>query len=236
MRLLLYSDAHLDAVTAGMRRIDDVDAAFSRVANVAREREVDAAVFLGDLADPDCGSILVRVLDSALQLAKSLENDDITSIWLAGNHDVIQDGSGATTLRPLRAVASKVAERPATIYFDEVKMILLPYPSRAAAYDPELYVRDNAAPVPGFAEKTIVLAHATSLRGARQGSESGDLARGGDFPFPVDECKRQGAAFMGNGHFHHGQVTPDGVHVPGSLVRLRFDEESNSPGILVVDV
>ena len=40
---------------------------------------------------------------------------------------------------------------------------------------------------------------------------------------------------MLNGHYHRMQEA-GGVRIPGSLVRLRFDEEHNDPGFLVLEV
>lgn len=241
MKILLFSDWHGDQSTAGLRRIDDLEGAFERVLAIAIEREVDYAFFLGDLADPDCGSILVRVLDSALSLAARLCAVGIGSIWISGNHDVLEDGSELSTLHPIRHArvgdfASIVVERPTSLVFGKKNLVeatLLPFTSRSAPYDPAEYMRANPFKQNGG---RIVLGHCTSIRGARAGSETTDLARGGSLEFPIEECKRQKVTFMACGHFHHGQVTPDGVHIPGSLERLRFDEERNSPGILIAEV
>lgn len=231
MRLLLFSDLHLDAVTAGMRRADDLDLALANVVEIAVSRECDAVACLGDIADPDCGSILVRAVDSMLNMIAVLNSYKKRSYFVAGNHDTVEDGSGVTTLRPLRHSASVVAERPMTVLDPSgLAIILLPYPSRATAYDPELYVRENCK------GGELVLGHMTGIDGVEVGSESRDFARGSAMPFPLRECRRQNALFLANGHFHRQQVTAGGIHIPGSLELLRFDEEGNQPGVMIVEV
>lgn len=237
--MLFFSDAHLDQSTAGLRRIDDLEGAFKRVLAYAIEREVSLVVFKGDLADPDCGSILVRVLDAALGIASDFAAHGIASRWVRGNHDVIEDGSGLSTLTPVgRIKGARVFDRPEHEFFKDapfrdVEVLYLPYPSRASIYDPAQYMQGN--PFSGTGAR-VVIGHCTSVRGAVAGSETNDLARGGNVEFPIEECKRQNVTAMFNGHFHAQQTTPDGVHICGSLERLRFDEEHNHPGILIAEV
>lgn len=234
MRFLVFSDLHLDAVTAGMRRIDDLHQGLVQVANIAVERGADVVACLGDISDPDAGSILVRAYDSLFGFVTSMQAADKHVIFVAGNHDVIEDGSGATTIRPLRHVGVNVAEQPRTFASGEVDIICLPYASRATMYDPDRYVSSYRRS-PG-ARAAVVLGHMTGLDGVQVGSESRDFARGSSMPFPVEACRKIGVSYMCNGHYHRAQTTPDGVHVPGSLARLRFDEETNLPGVLVFDV
>lgn len=237
MKFLVFSDAHLDAVTAGMRRIDDLERAFDRVHALACENDVERVVFLGDLADPDCGSILVRVLDVALGLASALADDGIVSHWVAGNHDTIEDGSGFTTLRPLRAARRTfVHEVPQSFAFggsNLVEAMFLPYAARNLRYDPEAWMQENSFRLSGG---RVVFGHMTGIDGVKLGSETYDFARGGSMPFPLEECRRQKVDLMFNGHFHREQTTPGGIRIPGSLARLRFDEEHNAPGVLIAEL
>lgn len=230
MKGLIFSDVHGDASTAGMRRIDDIEQAYSNIVSLAVQHKVDKVFCLGDLADPDCGSILVRVLDATFELVYKLHASltGIETIFVAGNHDVIEDGSGISTLHPLRHVA-RVHEKPGLQVIDGFTMAFLPYPSRTMMYDP-VKVIEIPRPI------DAVFGHCTALRGVRSGSESSDLARGGDLNFPIDECIRSGVDKMFNGHWHHQQTTSDGVWIPGSLERLRFDEETNQPGILLFEL
>lgn len=237
MKILLFSDAHGDSSTAGMRRIDDISRGFQRVTSIALEREVDIVSYLGDLADPDCGSIIVRVLDQMFLMATTLSDNHITFFLIAGNHDTIEDGSGISTLHPLDRISNVfVYERPGGMTIGDYEFAFLPYPTRVTHYDPAKVLPTLFDAEKQRGRKRIVLGHCTDVRGARAGSESGDLARGGSLSFPIDQCKELEVDLMGNGHFHHQQVTEDGVHIPGSLECIRFDEEQNTPGIFIVTI
>jgi DNA repair exonuclease SbcCD nuclease subunit len=234
VKILHTSDWHLDAVTVGMRRIDDLKAAVQRTVDIAIEKKVDAYVFHGDLADPDCGSILVRVLAIAIDTALALAHADIPSFWIAGNHDVIEDGSGLTTLHPLAQLRSKVHvyEAPEIVMWDEdCEIVFLPFTSRTALYDANEFMQRH--PFTEGVKRRMVFGHCTGLDGVVIGSESRDMARGAELPFPIAECRRQDVTLCVTGHWHRQQRTPDGVYIPGTLERLRFDEEGNAPGIFI---
>lgn len=235
MKILHTSDWHLDAVTCGMRRIGDLERAVRRTVQIAGEQRVDAYVFHGDLADPDCGSILVRVLAIAIEAARDLSSQGISNIWIAGNHDVIEDGGGISTLNPLGNLTphTRVAEKPMILSDLGVELVLLPFPSRTRLYDPDRYLRDNP---PRVGQRRAVLGHCTGLDGVQMGSESRDMSRGAELSFPLAACFEHGVALMANGHFHKQQLTDGGVWIPGALERLRFDEEGHTPGILITEV
>lgn len=215
-----------------MRRIDDVSKAFGEITGIAIERKVDAVFCLGDLGDPDAGSILIRLYDTILKMAMRLNMMHIDLFMVAGNHDVIEDGSGLTTLHPLNQAGVRIFERPRLVDYRGCNIAFLPYPSRVTQYNPVDVVNSFADPK----LKRVVMGHCTAVPGAKAGSESGDLARGGSFDFPLEACKAKGVIFMANGHFHHQQITPDGVHIPGSVEKFRFDEEYNIPGIFIVTI
>lgn len=223
-----------------MLRIDDLDHALSQVADLAAARSVNVVVCCGDIADPDCGSILVRVYDVLIRMAAKLEMNNIPFFIVAGNHDTIEDGSGRTTLHPLRNVPGvRIFEQPdATAFYNlgvrYADVLFLPFPSRTSVYDPEDEVRK--AFVGKKDRKRVVIGHCTGIDDVQVGSETKDFARGSILPFPIEECIKHEVDFMGNGHFHKQQVTPAGIHIPGSLANLRFDEENHTPGILIASI
>jgi DNA repair exonuclease SbcCD nuclease subunit len=107
VKILATSDWHLDATTAGFDRFDDVSEAIEEAISVAVAERVDLFVFLGDLCDPDANRA-PRCVAKAIDVAQRLRNKMIPSRWLVGNLDVIEDGSGTSTLAPLAAAASAV--------------------------------------------------------------------------------------------------------------------------------
>jgi DNA repair exonuclease SbcCD nuclease subunit len=259
MRLFLTSDWHADASTSGFDRFDEIAAAARAAADDAarfkREGGDPLFVFSGDLCDPDTTRAF-RAVSLAIDLALGLSARGVPSLWIAGNHDVIENDRGATVLEPLAKVAWKggydgraeirVAEEPLQWSFKTtgVQVVALPYVARARAYEPDLYV-DNCVPPDRATEalgwhvrRVVVIGHLT-VPGAERGSESLDFARGRDLVFPVEACRRRWGdrVTMINGHYHRRQTpTSDGVYIPGSLARLRHDEETHEPGYLTIDV
>lgn len=238
MKIFVVSDVHLDAVTAGVSRFEEISGLLMSVAERAVEESADAFFFLGDLCDPDSGPDVLRILPIAMHAIRKLDRAGVDSYWLAGNHDVVEDGRGTTTLDPLRGhyESAVVVTVPTISWNDNVAVCWLPFVERAANYDPEATVRDFYAKTPSA--KAHVVAGHLNLEGISPGSETTDMARGRDVFFPIDaatKCAPAGSkVLLMNGHYHRQQVYR-GVHVPGSLARLRFDEESHDPGYLVID-
>jgi DNA repair exonuclease SbcCD nuclease subunit len=73
-----------------------------------------------------------------------------------------------------------------------------------------------------------------SVPGVVPGEEVTEMPRGRDIRFPIEACA--GVDLLMNGHIHRRQVSPDGVVIPGSLAKLTFSEEENTPGFLIIDV
>lgn len=237
MKSLVYSDSHLDSSTAGMRRIDDLVGAYRRIVEITLQQRVRHVFFLGDLADPDCGSILIRVLDETMALIRTLNSHDVESTWIRGNHDVVQDGSDTSTLTPLRQMAgAHVIESPTMsrhAAWGSTEICFLPYPTRMSPYEPEEFLQQNRF---SSDKHKVVMAHCTGIDGVKVGSETRDMARGATLQFPLAECRRQDVNVMLCGHFHAAQTTESGIIIPGSLECLRFDEEHNEPSVVILEI
>jgi DNA repair exonuclease SbcCD nuclease subunit len=238
MKLLITSDWHLDFYTAGLERHHDVAAAVEYTVEKAEAEKVDHYLFLGDLADP--GVPAIAAVTWALWTAGKLARKGIESWWLAGNHDVIEDGRGTTTLSPLAAAGIEgvtVCEKPGhfSLQTAAIDLITLPYQARSSPTweDPEHAVAK--AREHGTARVCIVAGH-LMLPGMHPGSESTDMPRGRDIHFPLAAAKVIPGVQLFNGHYHRQQVTPDGVQIPGSLARLTFGEEQNTPAFLIVEL
>jgi DNA repair exonuclease SbcCD nuclease subunit len=115
MRLLMTGDFHLDAITAGHARHDEVRSAFGQVIERVRDQRIDAVLFLGDLCNPDRGSRTLRAVTAGIEMFQDLvRRTGCTVIAIAGNHDVVSDTTGLTSLSPLRAAfGGKWIDRPA---------------------------------------------------------------------------------------------------------------------------
>lgn len=241
MRILVTSDWHGDWSTSGVVRYDDIRAAARKVTEAAYDLEADLFVFLGDACDPDSqrAHLAVEILtESASRLAR----DGIPSRWLVGNHDVVEDGTGAHTLCALRGMERgfggdliMVYDRPTVEVVSkddvDVSIVALPYTAAASAYSPKEFVA-TAEVADG---PVVVLGH-LMIAGITVGSETVEMPRGRDVWFPIDEVReRWPRATCLNGHYHEA-TTFNGIIIPGSLERLTHGEESNEPGFVVVDV
>ncbi len=248
-RIVCVSDLHLDAVTAGVDRFDDVFEVLHKAVDHAIGSEADAFFFLGDLADPHT-TRAHRSVRAMAQACAPLLTHRIQPVLLAGNHDVIEDGTGATVLDVLAHVgASPLSPRLSTSpYFDVLydlkkhqpicKLMTLPFTASCLTYDPGELVRNWAAGKDMAGTQslpTVVLGH-LNLEGIKPGSETTEMPRGRDVFWPIrelTECFPR--AILLGGHYHTPQEY-NGVTIVGSAVRLRFDEKDNDPGFLVLEL
>lgn len=220
MKVFVTSDWHLDAVTHGIDRHDELAARAHEVADEAIKQGADVFMFLGDLCDPDRGSDVARALGVVVEIETKLAEAGVEAIWMAGNHDVIEDGTGRTVLSPLKTVA-RVVEEPSVITIQRTKFLLLPFTAAARPYSPKDFVDKSAI---GHGEFDIAVGH-LCVPGMTPGEESNEMRRGRDVTLPVDQLLRCSKMIL-NGHYHR-QTTMDGVHIPGSLAQLTFGEHAS---------
>lgn len=231
MRGLLSGDWHLDVVTAGFDRYEDGRDRVRDLTNAAIEEGVDFFVFLGDLTDPD-NVRSHRAVATAIGAYRLLKKNGVDSLWVVGNHDVINDGSELSTLVGLKAAGATVIEQPTLIEKAGHLIAVLPYPSKGLEYDPAGWVED----VDAYGAQPVLVVGHLSYPGVSTGSESAELARGRDVEWPVEAVrKRWPNAVLVGGHYHRRQEY-GGVSFAGSLERLSFGEENNEPGYLLVEV
>lgn len=236
MKILVTSDWHLDATTGGISRFAELDKAVNETVDAAIKHKVDAYFFLGDLCDPDSGSSVFRVIRLAQEAAIRLNDNSIPSHWLVGNHDVIEDGLGESTLDPLRSLtdsATIVYNRACLGLIDPSKndvFVALPFTPTSHAYDPVKFIEQVTA------TPKLVIGH-LNLENIVPGEETKEMPRGREVVFPVAAIKEKWPnAVMLHGHYHTQQTTAEGVHIPGSLARLTFGEETNAPGYIILDM
>ncbi len=226
MKIVLCSDAHLDAKTAGFARYEDVANAFNQVVEHCQRVKADRFIFLGDLCDPDAAN-LIRCMKVAQRVAAELEASDIQSSWLAGNHDVLEDGYGTTTLDLVNGESSTVVKFPGIYPWDSIAF--LPYTPMSNNYDPVEVVKKWKDP------PKLICSH-LMIEGISVGSETTEFPRGRDVFLPIDLIRElYPNAIVVSGHYHEAQ-TFKGVHVVGSMARLTRGEISNTPQFLTLDI
>ncbi len=243
MKLLVISDLHLDAKTAGFPRFDDVEGAMWAAAERAIDWKADAFLCLGDVSDPDSPE-MIRAICAVNRIGRELHRELIPSYWVVGNHDTLEDGHGTTVLDP---VSYRVVKTPHLVAFKrgprtgklthttgpgDKTIGFLPYTSLSHTYDPAEVVRS------WHREGTRVdlIAGHLMLEGLGHGSETTDYPRGRDVFFPIDVCRElYPDAVLLCGHYHAAQ-TYRGVHIPGSLVNLTKAERDHTPGWLEIEI
>lgn len=249
MKILLTSDWHLDAVTAGFARVDELRAYVRELGRVLEAAHAsspfDAVFFLGDAHDP--GGMLASLFTSIVIDAARMFGDWTPegSIWIAGNHDVIESSRLVTTLSPLAAVSdrlgARVYELPGFTTIGRLGVLALPYVSRVTS-STSAYIEALEAAY-GAAEAhdgpVGVIGHLT-VPGALMGSESREMARGRDVDFPAMRVAALSPVFVANGHYHDAQIVEYGelrVIIPGSPARLTFGERNDGEkGYTVIEV
>jgi DNA repair exonuclease SbcCD nuclease subunit len=228
--IFVVSDLHLDAVTLGVPRLNEVRAALSFVVDQVNATPNAWLVFNGDAFDPD-KLAAHRCSAKLIEYYRALKRPE-QSLWVAGNHDVVDDGEGTTTLSSLEAAGAPVFSAPdCDKYFTNNSAMILPYPGRGAwSYDPAEEVRKFAPYKP-----VLVFGH-LSDKGCQPGSESEDMASGRDVDWPHDELEvRMPQAVRIGGHYHRGGRYGN-LHVVGAPARFNFGEQASIPSYLRIEI
>lgn len=255
MKIVHTTDWHPDASTAGYARFHDVEQAVQssvdHACTLKSQGERVGYLFTGDLLTNDPSlDVMVRCTCLAQRAGRQLSESGIPSWWMAGNHDVFEDGLGTTAVDTLEGEYAYVIKSPMALMIEPGKlMLLLPFTPMSHSYDPKAWVEsvvpgaqmvfyDPKAPLEAVAQEAqvVLVAGHLMLEGIGPGSETTDMPRGRDVFFPIDLVrKRWPNALMANGHYHRQQVY-NGVHIPGSLAVLTRGELGNRPGYLVYTV
>lgn len=231
LKFLVCSDAHVDCSTAGVPRFEDIKGAIKETVQEAFKECCGLWAFLGDWTDPDSKRAWAAA-ELAARTSVDVHCQSMRQLWLTGNHDVVEDGLGSSTLGCLDL--SFLVTVPEVTFFGDVAFLSLPYTPISLNYDPAEEVRRLEKECKG-AREVVVVGH-LNAEGIEVGSETTDMPRGRDVFWPLDQIRKSlpGALLIG-GHYHRRQVY-EGLQIVGSLERLSFGEEHNSPGYLIVEV
>lgn len=238
MKIAITADWHLDAVTVGVLRYNDLTETLRKMLEAIEQEKVDQFVFMGDLCNPDRGARTLRAMSTASKIAKALDRMNVKSYWIPGNHDVVDSNEIITTLSTLAAFANVFETPEIAAPSKHVKFMFLPYMSKMVLDQGAMnkWVEAELALASAAGKKTVIMfSHCTSVDGANTGTETSYMPRGKGQDLPIALLKKHGAIIF-NGHYHTGQTTDSGVHIPGALGRFDFGEQSNTPGFMIVEV
>ena len=230
MKLVITSDWHHDAYTDGLPRASDVEKAIWESVEHAHKVGADAYMMLGDLSDPD-NVRSHRASNFALSVASVLGEYGIPNYWLTGNHDVIEDGGGGSTMGCLKHLGgyTVLLDQPMVFYIGEVPCLALPFPSRSSNYAPEDFVK-------GVPQDIRVVVGHLNVDGITLGSETSHMPRGRDVFWPLDTLRENlpDSVYVG-GHYHEAQTWQGDLHIVGSPLRFTHGEEGSTPSIMTLE-
>ena len=255
MKMILFSDIHLDAVTAGKPRLEELEAFLKNIVAATRDIKPDVVAFLGDAFDPGPGESKFSAILAHYQ--RQLRSEFFgTTMWIAGNHDVTEDvwnDRPVTMLSPLREFIDgedmedycRVAELPVFTTAASTGFLLLPHVSATMRNRPE-YAEwlddafDQAEHWTTEPNRQLVVLGHLNFDGMHGGSESEEMARGRDMLFPVERVAALKPDFVANGHYHARDVIKRGgldIHIVGAPIHMTFGERHSGPrGYLVVEI
>jgi len=218
VKLVVVSDAHLDARTAGVERFDEIRDSFDEAVEYALHCRsgagADLFVFCGDLCDPDDGRDVLRASAYVVDAAVRLATHRVKSLWISGNHDVAADGV-TTTLDALEGLeqifdaederercddrelwAPRVAlrgpvvlELPGSAPRHPRKCLVAALPYSPEPYGADSFLYGTGRKAAANGVPLLVFGH-LMLPGMHPGSEAAELARGRDRAFPLDALAR----------------------------------------------
>lgn len=236
LRIVVTSDWHLDSITSGIRRRCEIENAIVSSVQTAINKNAHFYFMLGDLSDPNnvrLSSSIATTIESIKYLKHTIP------VFITGNHDVIEDGSGDHTMLPLKAIGYRVFDYPIICKFTSnigknINLVALPYTPSCCSYDPVRFIKDHYKSIDNT-YPTIVIGH-LNIDGIIPGSETIDMPRGREVFLPITTIKKYIPNVMiYNGHYHRSQ-SYNGVVIPGSLARLTFGERLNKPGYMYIEV
>jgi len=223
VRVHVISDLHLDAVSHGVPRREEILRSVD--VSLAQIRKGDVLVVNGDITDPGTNRSYQAISDAIEIDRKAKALGASTVEWLVGNHDIFEDGSGGSVLGPLIAAGCNVHGEPTLFEHEPLDFLALPYVPIAKRYDPEEVLRD-LLPKKG---PVFVFGH-LNLEGITPGSEVTLMARGREVYWPKSSRSRSfdpRILYVG-GHIHRAQEY-DGVEIVGSPDRFDAGEADHNP-------
>ena len=235
---IIFSDVHIDTATAGVPRTNDVMQCLGEIweywkATSETPGDRPILIFGGDICDPG-----ERSHAALHHFAKWLFDDEFGGLdffAIDGNHDIVEDGSGASVLSALctrwtldedgESEALLTPDKSVALYDEHHIVRVLPYTARSHSYDPIDVIHSWQDNPPD-----VVIGH-LNLEGMIHGSETDDMPRGRDVFWPVEELEKlYPDAILIGGHYHR-QQDKEGIHIIGAPGDFTFGDE-RKPGDL----
>lgn len=238
MKFLHTADLHIGKRTEGRLRLDEQKAVLARIAEIAREENVDLALVAGDVFDVPSPSAEAKrtFYRFALSLASVCP-----VVAISGNHDSAADLSAPNDIA--EAADIRLIGAPERLTFDirgeKTNVGALPYPDEAAlrGYDGEFtdrvkaYVAEYTSHFkPG--ENNILLSH-LFMTGSSEEADENTLGPARMLPKTV----LPGNCYSALGHIHKPSVVSKSgnAYYSGSPLNYHFDGD-NEKSVIVAEM
>ena len=240
MKVLLRADAHNHPHARSARRMEECLAAYEWSYEVARERDIEVVVDLGDVFH-DRTHVDAYTHSRVYQSSREAKKKGIRTYFLLGNHDMyFRFDRRASSILAFEALGGVIHE-PGTIEIDDVPCDFFPYVEDTPG--PEM-----AEAFPRGKRSRILFFHA-AIEGAIMNSASGmkrEIEMNGDAEIHEDEIKEcispqfmDGWDLAVGGHYHLCQVVseqPCKVMYAGSTIQHSFGEAGEEKGLWILDL
>lgn len=240
INIVLVGDQHYDLKTEGIDRNDDILDANMQAINYCLELKNNGEkVILINAGDVFHGTRpRAETIAKVIEVHRILEDNEIDTYIISGNHDVIDQVGRTSALEPLLATGFKHIN----IYHDVTKielssgvyLIAIPHISKVKAVEngfrnAQEYIDAKSTEINKSLNEddtNIVIAH-LNITGAKIGSEE-FMIKGSHEEFPEVIKKSNKIDYIFNGHFHKAQLidNPDGapIVIIGNIQRNDFGE------------
>lgn len=269
MKVVHFSDLHfgsgerygsINPETGFNKRFEDFLLALDRPINFSIENNVDLVIFTGDTykhAVPE--PVYQREFAKRIKL---LSKNQIPTVLLVGNHDVLYRSDGSNALDIYSAldvnhvnVFSKIELKNIQTKSGLVQIIALPHITKSKLLTKEEYrnlsskEQDNLMlgkvkeAIKGCIQKldpklpAILIGHGT-IESAQFGAEQ-DLSIGKVFSYPMNYFQDELLDYVGFGHIHRRQVLQEKnplILYAGSLERVDFGEEKEEKSFVYLEL
>lgn len=226
MKFLLYTDPHFCSTSSILRakgkvfsyRIENLLTTLDWINNLAKERQCDEIVCLGDFFENP-----------------NLNAEEITAVstanighhkFIVGNHDAITNNLLFNSANALKSQGANIIDKPTLKEYDNFQIIYLPYVSE---WD-KTTIAELKEKLGASDKKTIILSH-NNLKDVAYG---GYLSKEG---YSIKDITDNCALFV-NGHIHNGGWFGNNkVLNLGSLTGINFNNDANiwRPCIAIID-
>lgn len=269
LKVVHFSDLHfgsgerygtINSETGINKRFEDFMAALDKPIDFAISNNVDLVIFTGDTykhATPE--PIYQKEFAKRIQ---KLSKNNILTLMLVGNHDVLYRVDGSNALDIFTAldvnhvkVLSKISLNTYETNGKKLQVIALPhitksklltkedYRALSSSKQDDLLVTKVKESISGYIEQldsnlpSILIGHGT-LENASFGSEQ-DISIGKVLCYPISFFQNQNLDYVGFGHIHKYQILQEKsplILYAGSLERVDFGEEKEDKGFIYFEL